>query len=136
DWSPRRTPGSPKPSFTTEVRSNVKPLTVSGVPNKPLPKSLALEKFRVFIFLALFLFQNGTRAESTVSLEKKVSKDILKKVSEGRGGEFVRVIIQPANAADISIDSTLVVSGGENIRKFKNFAVRVVTLPVSAAINL
>ena len=92
--------------------------------------------FAALLFSALFLFQNGTRAESTVSLERKVSKDILKKVSEGRGTEFVRVIIQPTNPADISIDSTLIYSGGENIRKFKNFAVRVVTLPAAAAVNL
>src|SRR6185503_20145008 len=84
----------------------------------------------------LFVFQTGTRAASTVSLERKVSKDILKKVAEGRGNDFVRVIVQPANTYDLSIDSTLVYSGGENIRKFKNFAVRVVTLPVSAAIAL
>ena len=92
--------------------------------------------FAAILFSALFLFQNGTRAESTISLERKVSKDILRKVSEGRGGEFVRVIIQPTNSADLSIDSTLVYSGGENIRKFKNFGVRVVTLPVAAAVNL
>src|SRR6185503_16996206 len=84
----------------------------------------------------LFVFQTGTRAASTVSLERKVSKDILKKVAEGRGNDFVRVIVQPANASDLSIDTTLVYSGGENIRKFKNFAVRVVTLPVSAAVAL
>src|SRR5215510_11434183 len=92
--------------------------------------------FAAILFSALFVFQNGTRAESSVSLERKISKDILKKVSDGRGGDFVRVIIQPANPADISIDSTLLVSGGENIRKFKNFAVRVVTLPASVAVAL
>ena len=43
----------------------------------------------------------------------------------------------PSNfVPDITIDSTIVYSGGENIRKFKNFAVRVVTLPVSAAVAL
>src|SRR5215204_4238987 len=92
--------------------------------------------FAAFLFSALFVIQTGTHAESTVSLERKVSKDILKKVAEGRGGDFVRVIVQPANSADLSIDATLVYSGGENIRKFKNFAVRVVTLPVSAAVAL
>ena len=78
--------------------------------------------FVAFCFQRCLSFQNGTRAESTVSLERKLSKDILKKVAEGRGGDFVRVIVQPANSADLSIDSTLVYSGGENIRKFKNFA--------------
>src|ERR1041384_5954245 len=92
--------------------------------------------FAALLFSALFLFQNGTHAQSTISLERKVSKDILKKVSEGRGTEFVRVIIQPTNPADSSIDTTLVYSGGENIRKFKNFAARVVTMPLSAAVAL
>src|ERR1043165_3511953 len=92
--------------------------------------------FAVILFSALFLFQSGTHAQSTVSLERKISKDILKKVSDGRGGDFVRVIIQPANPADTSIDTTLVYSGGENIRKFKNFSVRVFTLPASAAVAL
>src|SRR5215213_6323361 len=92
--------------------------------------------FAALLFLALFLVQTGTHAESTVSLERKVSKDILKKAAAGHGGDFVRVIVQPASSADLSIDSTLLFSGGENIRKFKNFAVRVVTLPVSAALAL
>src|SRR6185503_12060584 len=92
--------------------------------------------FAVIACSALLLVQTRTRAESAVALDRKVSKDILKKAAEGRGGEFVRVIVQPANAADLSIDTTLVYSGGENIRKFKNFAVRVVTLPVSAAVAL
>src|SRR6185436_10321459 len=92
--------------------------------------------FAVIACSALLLVQTRTRAESAVVLDRKVSKDILKKAAEGRGGEFVRVIVQPANAADLTIDSTLVYSGGENIRKFKNFGVRVVTLPVSAAAAL
>ena len=92
--------------------------------------------FVVILFAALFVLQTGTHAKSTVSLQRKLSKDILKKVAEGRGSDFVRVIVQPANAADLSIDSTLVYSGGENIRKFKNFSVRVVTLPVAAAAAL
>ena len=74
---------------------------------------------------------------ATASLfKRKVSKDILKKVADGKGADFVRVIIQPANQTDSSIDSTLEDSGGSNIRKFKNFAVRVVTLPAQAAVNL
>src|SRR5678815_3120812 len=92
--------------------------------------------FAALLFLLSFVFQTGVRADSNVSLERKLSKDILRKVAEGRGGDFVRVIVQPANSSDLSIDSTLVYSGGENIRKFKNFAVRVVTLPVSAAVAL
>src|SRR5215213_1230747 len=92
--------------------------------------------FAALLFSALFVFQSGTHAESTISLERKVSKDILKKVAEGRGAEFVRVIVQPANAGDLSIDTALAFSGGENIRKFKNFSVVVVTLTESAAVAL
>src|SRR5215217_1079768 len=85
-------------------------------------------------FLSLFVFEKRTQAESgdDVHLKRKISKDILKKVAEGRGADFVRVIIQPATQSDLSIDATLENSGGSNIRKFKNFAVRVVTLPASA----
>src|ERR1041384_7763496 len=81
-----------------------------------------------------FLFEQRTHAEA--QLKRKVSKDILQKVDAGRGGDFVRVIIQPANTQDLSIDSTIESSGGSNLRKFKNFAVRVATLPASAAVNL
>ena len=90
------------------------------------------------LVLTLFVFEQGTRAESNGGgqPERKVSKDILKKVADGRGGDFVRVIIQPASAADSSIDSTIEYSGGSNIRKFRNFAVRVATLPAHAAVNL
>src|SRR6185503_16250163 len=58
------------------------------------------------------------------------------KVNAGKGGDFVRVIIQPASQSDGSVDSTIEDSGGANIRKFKNFAVRVATLPATAAVNL
>ncbi|HEX7772536.1 MAG TPA: S8 family peptidase, partial [Pyrinomonadaceae bacterium] len=94
--------------------------------------------FCLLLFLSLFVFEQGTRAESDGDThpERKVSKDILKKVADGRGADFVRVIIQPASSADASIDSTIEYSGGSNIRKFKNFAVRVATLPAQAAVNL
>src|SRR6185369_4373 len=81
-----------------------------------------------------FVFQQRTHAEG--QLKRKISKDIQQKVDAGKGGDFVRVIIQPANSQDLSIDSTIETSGGSNLRKFKNFAVRVATLPASAAVNL
>ena len=81
-----------------------------------------------------FVFQQRTHAEA--QLKHKVSKDIQQKVDAGKGGDFVRVIIQPASSQDLSIDSTIESSGGSNLRKFKNFAVRVATLPASAAVNL
>src|SRR6185503_14758842 len=92
--------------------------------------------FAALLLSSLFLVERTSHAESSVSVERKVSKDILKKVADGKGGDFVRVIIQPANYADPSIDTTLEDSGGSNIRKFKNFAVRIVTLPAQAALNL
>ena len=94
--------------------------------------------FLSLLFLTLFVFESGSRAESNGSgqLRRKVSQDILTKVAEGRGADFVRVIIQPAGVADTSIDSTIEDSGGSNIRKFRNFAVRVATLPAQAAVNL
>ena len=65
--------------------------------------------FCLLLFLTLFVFEQGTRAESDgiTHPERKVSKDILQKVADGRGADFVRVIIQPANSADASIDSTI-----------------------------
>src|SRR5688572_3390067 len=88
------------------------------------------------LLFPLSVFDNKTHAESGLKLEKKISRDILKKVADGKGSEFVRAIIQPANAWDLSIDSTLELSGGSNIRKFKNFSLRVVTLPANAAVAL
>lgn len=90
------------------------------------------------LLLSLFVFENRSHAESNSAtrLDRKMSRDILKKVEDGRGADLVRVIIQPDQQSDALIDSTLEESGGSNIRKFKNFAVRVVTLPVSAAVNL
>src|SRR6185369_727009 len=92
--------------------------------------------FASLLISSLFVFENRTHAESSASLQRKISKDILQKVAEGKSADFVRVIVQPANPTDVSIDSTLETSGGSNIRKFKNFAVRIVTLPVSAAVAL
>ena len=90
------------------------------------------------LFTTLFVCQPKTHAAAdlTVSLNRKVSKDILKKVTDGRGADFVRVIIQPASSTDLSIDTTIELSGGSNLRKFKNFAARVATLPAQAAVNL
>src|ERR1044072_4965045 len=90
--------------------------------------------FVSLLLYPFFVFQQNTHAEG--QLKRKVSKDILQKVSEGKGGEFVRVIIQPASQQDLTIDSTIEYSGGSNLRKSKDFAVRVATLPASAAVTL
>src|SRR5215467_4393490 len=90
------------------------------------------------LLASLFVFERKSHAEAGPNTHpnRKVSKDILEKVTAGHGADFVRVIIQPANPSDISIDSTIEYSGGNNIRKFRNFAVRVATLPAQAAANL
>src|ERR1041384_8059481 len=90
------------------------------------------------LFTTLFVCQTRTHAAADlpVHLDRKVSKDILKKVTDGHGADFVRVIIQPANTSDTTIDTTIEFSGGSNIRKFRNFAVRVAPLPAQAAVNL
>src|ERR1051325_3605225 len=89
------------------------------------------------LLLSLFGLERTTHADSitSVPLQRKVSKDILQKVAEGRDSDLVRVIIQPAVQPDL-LDSTIEYSGGSNLRKFKNFSVRVVTLPVQAAIAI
>src|SRR5215213_9854865 len=91
------------------------------------------------LLLSPSVLEKRTRAESitSVPLQRKISKDILEKVAEGRSSDLVRVIIQPAaNEPDFLMDSTLESSGGSNIRKFKNFPVRVGTLPVQAAVAI
>ncbi|HEU4766653.1 MAG TPA: S8 family serine peptidase, partial [Pyrinomonadaceae bacterium] len=97
---------------------------------------------------SLFVFEPRTRAQSLtlvnwqepvadIAVERKISKDILGKVAEGRGAEFVRVVIQPAaNQSDLMVDSALEVSGASDIRKLKNLKVRIATLPVQAAFAL
>src|SRR5689334_757029 len=92
------------------------------------------------LLLSPWLFsisETRTRAEGTASvqLSRKISKDLLKKVTGGRGGELVRVIIQPVNQPDLSLDSTLELTGS-NVRKLKLFQTRIVTLPAQAAVAL
>src|ERR1044072_2843100 len=88
------------------------------------------------LFSALFLVETRTHAQSSVSPGRELSRALAQRVAEGPGGDFVRVIVQPANSADLTIDTTLVSSGGENIRKLKTFGVQVVTLPAPAAAAL
>ena len=61
------------------------------------------------LLLPLFVFDRRTHAESNTDaqVKRKVSKDILQKVNAGKGGDFVRVIIQPAGQSDGSLDSTI-----------------------------
>ena len=90
------------------------------------------------LFFALFVTQTHTKAERSSALEPhgKLSRDILKKVKDGRGSDRVRVIVQPTSSADRSLDSNLAADGGTDIKRFRNFPVRVVTLTARAAANL
>src|SRR6266571_7820762 len=67
---------------------------------------------------------------------RQASKDLIEKVNNGRGGDLVRVIIQPAGAWDSPLDSTVGSSGGSNIRQFQNFRIRAVTISADAALAL
>src|SRR5207244_5719980 len=67
---------------------------------------------------------------------RKASKDLIERVNNGRGGDLVRVIIQPADAWDGPLDSTVESSGGSNVRQFQNFRLRAVTISANAALAL
>ncbi|HEU4435223.1 MAG TPA: S8 family peptidase, partial [Pyrinomonadaceae bacterium] len=73
---------------------------------------------------------------SDVQHGRKVSDDLLKRVADGKGAELVRVVIQPASQSDLTIDSAIETTGASDIRKLKNFKVRIATLPVQAAVAL
>src|SRR5215203_3494741 len=98
------------------------------------------------LILTLLVFTPKSRAQVTISTEglpeelsEKASKDIREKVAHGHGGDLVRVIIQPATGSiepSQDFDSTIAYAGGRNIKKFTNFPVRVVTMPLSAALEL
>ena len=83
-----------------------------------------------------YLIERRTHAESSTGNQnrRKISKDILKKLADGRGSESVRVIVQPT--ANWDLDPELETAGGTNIRRFSNFPVRVVTLSANAAAAL
>ena len=71
-----------------------------------------------------------------LSLRKKLSEDILQKVAEGKGTEFIRVVIQYGSQSELLVDSAIETTGASDIRKLKNFKVRIATLPVNAAVAL
>ncbi|HZI48619.1 MAG TPA: S8 family serine peptidase, partial [Pyrinomonadaceae bacterium] len=94
--------------------------------------------FAIALLLSPSFFpERRTRAEGTAGqpLKKKISRDIVNKVSQGHGADLVRVIIQPVNQPELSLDSTLEYTGS-NIRKLKLFQARIVTLPAQAAVTL
>src|SRR5688500_10098972 len=71
----------------------------------------------------------------TVTVERKVSRDILKKVEDGKGAELIRVIIEPIGQAELALDTTLEYTGS-NIRKLNSLRTRIITVPAQAAVAL
>src|SRR5262245_6859610 len=88
--------------------------------------------FSLILFFASPPPQQFHADSGSDSLAHKVSGEIRQKVANGHGSDSVRVIIQPAGAWDSDLDSTVEDSGGANVRQFRNFQVRIVTLPANA----
>src|SRR5262252_9571233 len=80
--------------------------------------------------------QKGVVHAQEIHSRRKASADLKEKVDRGRGDDLVRVIIQPANPADRTLESTIRNSGGRNQRQFRNFHLRTVTIPARAALAL
>ena len=74
-------------------------------------------------------------AEATGN-RRKASSDLKHKVNSGRGNDLVRVIIQPVNSWNTTLESTVQNSGGSNERQFQNFRLRAVTISAKAALEL
>ena len=89
------------------------------------------------LFSPFFFPGKRTRAEGTSgqSQKRKISRDIVARVAQGHGADLIRVIIQPVNQPELSLDSTLEYTGS-NIRKLGLFQTRIVTLPAQAALTL
>ena len=85
-------------------------------------KRTVLSAFLVAAFLLpvwpqLLPKKTVVRAEATGN-SRKASSDLKHKVNSGRGNDLVRVIIQPVNAWNATIESTVQNSGGSNERQF------------------
>jgi len=93
--------------------------------------------FVSLLLLPLPLCERKTHAEaaSNVPVGRKISRDIADKVAQGKGADLVRIIVQPVNQADATLDSALEVSGS-NIRKLKSAPTRIITVPVQAALAI
>ncbi|HEY9502926.1 MAG TPA: S8 family peptidase, partial [Pyrinomonadaceae bacterium] len=94
--------------------------------------------FLALLFSSPFLVERKSQAKSKVASKQhqKISKDLVKKLESGKGSDSVRVIVQSVAQSDSSLDSTLETAGGSNIKKFRNFGLRVVTLPAKVAAAL
>src|SRR5688500_20137156 len=77
------------------------------------------------ILFAAFSFEIRSRAQSLTDLQvvtlqgatsdvrprQKISEDILQKVAEGKGTEFVRVVIQYGSQSELLVDSAIETTG-------------------------
>jgi serine protease AprX len=103
-------------------------------------KRTLLSAFLVTAFLLpvwpqLFPKKTVVHAEATGN-RRKASSDLKHKVNSGRGNDRVRVIIQPVNSWNTTLESTVQNSGGSNERQFQNFRLRAVTISAKAALEL
>src|SRR6266540_334680 len=99
-----------------------------------------------FLFVCLLLPLNAyltpkggiTSAQSGENLGqlRKASHDLKNKVDKGAGNDLVRVIIQPVENWDATLDSDVRNAGATDVRQFQNFRAHVVTMPASAALAL
>ena len=95
------------------------------------------------VSLSIALYSNFGRTIPTVIAESasnasghKISSELREKVRNGHGSDLVRVIIQPAGSWDTTLDSSISNAGGNNVRQFRNFRIRAVTMSANAAANL
>jgi subtilisin family serine protease len=90
----------------------------------------------ILVLIALPLSPRAQADSGSDSLDHKISREILQKVSSGNGSEHVRVIIQPKGVWDTELETTVEEAGGTNFHSFQNFKVRDVTISANAAANL
>jgi serine protease AprX len=89
-------------------------------------------------FFAGLLVSDHAHAESSPKPKpaRKISTDVLRKVNNGQGNERIRVIVQPREAWNSDLDSSLQAADVTNIRQFQKFNFRVLTVSASAAAAL
>src|ERR1051325_2602378 len=81
-------------------------------------------------------YHSQAASEQSARQDNKVSLDLRQKADKGRGNERVRVIIQPVAQWSSELDGALKQYGGSHTGQFKNFKMRIVNLPVTAALAL
>src|SRR5215472_11159881 len=100
--------------------------------------SIALLTSLLLLVSSTFVFDGRARAEQDKQPRrgKKASAELIKRIDQGKGGELVKVIVQPAPTWDDTTESTVRNSGAGGMRGFRNLNLRVLTLPANAAMAL